>query len=107
MAVLLRPEVFAQRALTPKAALRKQALERRALQPIAVLKHAVVQPSTTPGTVGVAGDPPPRVVHWIVVPVDDRIWPEVPGDPAQSMMGVKRAVMLPVQLIGAGMVQKE
>jgi hypothetical protein len=37
--------------------------------------------------------------------VDDKIWPAVPEDPAQSIIGVKEAVIPPVQLIGAGMVQ--
>jgi hypothetical protein len=43
----------------------------------------------------------------MAVPVDDKIWPAVPFDPAQSMIGVKEAAMPPVELVGAGMVQRD
>lgn len=64
MAVFRAPEVFATRALHPSA-----------------VRDAMVQPSTRPATVGVAGDPPPAVTHSkpeAQAELAERTWPFVP-----------------------------
>ena len=60
----------------------------KALQPKAELV-AVVQPSTRPATVGVAGEPPPPPAapqQMALLPFDIRTCPAVPVEAAQSMM---------------------
>ncbi len=54
-AVLLSPVVFAVRAHTPTAVLPEEVFANRALHPKAVLL-LIVQPNTVPATVGVAGE---------------------------------------------------
>ena len=46
-------------------------------------------------------------IHRRAVPVDDKICPEIPLDPVQSEMEARAAGVLPVELIGAGMVQRK